>query len=182
MEIIRPDFKKAAKAIKEGKVLVCPTDTVYGLICDAANKKAVIRLYKIKRRPKSKPIPIFVSDIKMAKKFAEINWKQEKFLKKFWPGAVTAVLPSRGKKGTVGVRIPHYDWLLHLVEQLGRPLAETSANISGKHAAIEIKEVLRYFKNKKYKPDLVLDGGDLKPNKPSKVIDLTGKKAKILRK
>ena len=181
MEIIKPNLNKAIKAIKEGKVLVCPTDTVYGLICDFANKKAVERLYKIKKRPKWKLLPIFVKDIKMAKKLAYIDKKQEDFLKKVWPGRVTVVLKSR-KKGTIGLRIPNYSWLLHLVEQLKRPLVESSANMSGKTASTKIKDVLRQFQGKTYQPDLVIDAGDLPKAKPSKVIDLTIWPPKILRR
>ncbi|MBI2041655.1 MAG: threonylcarbamoyl-AMP synthase [Candidatus Nealsonbacteria bacterium] len=177
MEIIKPDLKRAVKAIKEGKVLVCSTDTVYGLICDAGNKKAVEKIYKIKNRPKSKLLPIFVNNIGMAKKLAKIDSRQEKYLKKVWPGPVTAVFHHKKP----GIRIPKYAWLLHLVEQLNRPLAESSANISGQPASTKIKDVLGQFEGKKYQPDIVIDAGDLPKAKPSKVIDLTIWPPKILR-
>jgi L-threonylcarbamoyladenylate synthase len=180
MEIIKPDLKKAVKAIKEGKVLVCPTDTVYGLICAANNKKAVDRLFKIKKRSRNKPIPIFVKDIKMAKRFAYINRNQEDFLKKIWPGKVTAVLKSKKKIKTIGIRIPDYRFILSLIKK-SFPLAESSANISGKPASTKIKEVIKQFKNQKYQPDLVIDAGNLLPSKPSTVIDLTIWPPKILR-
>jgi len=75
---------QTVEELKKGKVIVCPTDTVYGLIADATNKKAVEKIFKIKKRPKNKPLPIFVRDLKMAKKLAEIDKNQEKFLKKVW--------------------------------------------------------------------------------------------------
>lgn len=176
--MIKPNLSKAVEAIKSGKVLVCPTDTVYGLVCDAGNKKAVDKIYKIKKRPKNKLLPVFVKDIKMAKKFVKINSKQEKFLKKTWPGAVTAVL----KKEEPAIRIPNYKFVLELIERIGGPLTESSANISGKPASTKIKEVLRQFEGKKYQPDLVIDAGNLKPSRPSQVIDLTGPEPKVLRK
>ena len=194
MEIVKLDSQKAIKALRLGMVLVCPTDTVYGLICDAANKKAVEKIYKIKKRPKNKLLPIFVKDIKMAKEFVEINPKQEKFLKKVWPGAVTVVI----EKNKSAFRMPNHKFVLNLVKhagplaetslvidmigRLGRPLAETSANISGQPATTKIKEVLKYFKGRKYGPDLIIDAGDLKPAKPSQVVDFTGSKPKVLRK
>lgn len=180
MEIIKPDLQKAAEAVKAGKVLVCPTDTVYGLICGARNKVAAEKIYQIKKRPRNKPLPIFVSDIKMAKRFAVINKKQEDFLKKLWPGKTTVVLNTI-KNGTIGIRIPDNKFILDLVRRTGS-LAETSANISGKPATTKIKEVLKYFRGQNYQPDLVLDAGDLKPAKPSQVIDLTGPEPVILRK
>ena len=114
--------KKAVKSIKEGKVLVCPTDTVYGLLADATNKEAVSKLFKVKKRQIKKPIPIFIRNIKMAEKLAVINQEQEIFLKKVWPGKTTAVLKRRqgikifgmGKK-TIALRIPNYKFLNSLI-------------------------------------------------------------------
>lgn len=184
-------IKKVLKLIKERTVIICPTDTVYGLIADAANKKAVKKIFKIKKREKGKPIPIFVRDIKTAKKLALVNKKQEKFLKKVWPGKITVVLKRKkdcnlpeelfsGKK-TIGLRIPNYKLVNELLKKTNKPLTGTSANISGNPPSIKIKEVLKQFKTKKNKPDLVLDVGNLPKSKPSTVIDLTKKELKILR-
>ena len=195
MKILKTDqenfnqlVEKTVKAIKNGRVIVCPTDTVYGLIADATNKKAVEKIFKIKKRPKNKPVPIFIKDISAAKKLAKINEKQEAFLKSVWPGKITVVL-NRKKlrlyevdKKTIALRIPKYGLLLSLAKQLNCPLIGTSANISGRPASTKIKEVIKQFKNQKQKPDLVIDAGNLKPAKPSKVIDLTSLKPKILRK
>jgi len=173
--------KEVAKSIKNGRIIVCPTDTVYGLICDATNKKAVNKLFKIKKRPAKKPIPIFIKDIKTAKNLAKIDLDQEKFLKKVWPGAVTAVLKSKKGKKTIGLRIPNYQLILDLLKNVNHPLTGTSANISGKPPSIKIKEVLKQFASQKHQPDLVLDAGDLSRSKPSTVIDLTVLPPKILR-
>jgi len=180
MDAIKPDLKKALMAIKNGGVLVCPTDTVYGLIADALNKAAVEKIYKIKKRPKNKPLPVFVKDIAMAKKLVIINAEQEKFLKEVWPGQTTVVFNAKNG-GTLGLRMPNHKFILNLVRRAG-PLAETSANISSKPATTKIKEVLKYFRGRKYEPDLVLDAGNLKPGKPSQVIDFTGPELKVLRK
>ncbi|MBZ9572317.1 threonylcarbamoyl-AMP synthase [Patescibacteria group bacterium] len=202
MEILKvsPKNSKAVariviKLIKEGKVLVFPTDTVYGLLTDARNERAVKRIFEIKKRSKRKPIPIFVRDIKMAKNLAFINKPQEKFLQKIWPGKVTAVLKRRGNCGlpatlfgriqTVGLRIPNYKLLNDLLEKLNSPLTGTSANISGQPPSTKIKKVINQFnpppKNVGGQPDLILDTGNLNPSLPSTVIDLTNKKPKILR-
>lgn len=168
-------------AVKKGKVLICPTDTVYGLICDAANKKSVEKIFKIKKRPRSKPLPIFVKDLKMAKKLAVINKEQVKYLKKAWPGAITVILQKKDRKGTIALRIPNYKWLLSLIRQFKRPLAETSANISGQPASNKIKEVIRQFDGLKHQPDFVIDIGNLAKAKPSKIVDLTVDPPKVLR-
>jgi L-threonylcarbamoyladenylate synthase len=183
-------IKKAAESVKKGEILVCPTDTVYGLIADAANKKAVERLFKIKKRNPRKPVPIFVKDIKMAKKLVYIDKNQGKFLKKVWPGKVTVVLKRKKSKikaygadsKTIALRIPNYRFLNILLEKLNRPLTGTSANVSGYPASTKIKEIIDQFKNKKHQPDLIIDAGNLAKGQPSAVIDLTGEKIKTLRK
>jgi L-threonylcarbamoyladenylate synthase len=196
MKIVRSSDKNfleiAAEAIRTGQVLVCPTDTVYGLVCDATNEKAVENIFEIKKRPKKKPLPIFVKDIEMAKIFAEIGKEQEEFLKKFWPGKVTVVLKSKFQnpnfkiygvaEETIALRIPDHQVISYLLSVIGTPLTGTSANISGQPALTKISEVLKQFTLSRVEgPDLIIDVGDLPISKPSRVVDLTSKKPKIIR-
>ena len=181
-------IETALQLIKEGKVIICSTDTVYGLICDVTNMKAVKGLLKIKRRPKNKPIPIFVKDLKMAKKFAKIGKNQGKILKEVWPGKVIAVLKVKGRfpkgivcqRGKIGLRIPKYKLLNKILNKFKGPLAQTSANLTGKLTPAAIEDILNQFENKKYQPDMAIDAGRLS-GKPSKVIDLTVQPFKVLR-
>lgn len=181
-------IEELSEKLKNGEIIVFPTDTVYGLLADAKNKKAVEKVFKIKKRKKGKALPIFVKDIEMAKKFAFINKSQERFLKKFWPGKVTFILKRKKakiygvKKETIALRIPKYRLINLLLKKLNFPLTGTSANISGTPPSTKIKEVLNQFKNKKFQPDLILDAGNLKFSLPSTIIDLTKGKPKILRK
>ena len=139
------------------------------------------RIFKIKKREKSKPLGIFVKDIKTAKKYAFINKNQEKILKEKWPGKFTFILKKKpncglsllvGNKETIGIRIPDYKLVVGILNRFKKPIVQTSANISGQPAATRIKEVLEQFNSRQVKPDLVIDIGDLPKNKPSKVIDL----------
>ena len=192
MEIIKENsLEKALKIIKKGGVIVCPTDTVYGLLCDATNKKSVERIFKIKKREKSKPLGIFVKDIKSAKKCAFINKNQEKVLKEKWPGKFTFILKKKlncglsllvGNKETVGIRIPDYKLVIEILKKIKKPIVQTSANISGQPAITKIKDVLSQFERANIQPDLIVDAGDLPQNKPSKIIDLTNNKFKIIRR
>lgn len=197
MEILKinpKNFKKtvtfAVRCVKAGKVIIGPSDTVYGIYCDGRNERAIRKIMRMKKRSSKKAMPIFVSDIKTAKKFAKISKSQELIVKKKWPGSFTFVFESKrnlpavltpGKK-TIGIRIPKSKLLLSVLEIIKTPLAQTSANISDKPAATEIKKVIHYFQNQKCRPDFVIDAGNLKKNRPSKVIDLTAKKPKILRR
>jgi len=180
--------KEVIDFIRQGKIIVCPTDTVYGLIAKATDEKVVKKVFKIKKRQITKPIPIFVDSIKTAKQLAKINKQQEEFLRKVWPGRVTVVLERKKKKiygvakETIALRIPKYKMISLLLKKTKLPLTGTSANISGGPASYKIKEVLKQFKNQKERPDLVVDAGNLKKAKPSTIIDLTKLKPKTLRK
>ena len=194
MKILKKSFqnqKEIIKAIEEGKVVIYPTDTIYGLLADAASEKAVEKIFRIKKRPKNKALPVFVKDIRMAKKLAFIDKEKEIFLKKVWPGKITVILKARksnlvkavfGRGASIGLRIPDYDLINELLEKINKPLAETSVNISGKPASVKVKEILNQFKDRKNQPDLALNVGDLPENTPSTVIDFVGKRPKILRK
>jgi L-threonylcarbamoyladenylate synthase len=188
---MRRMISRIVKGLKRGKVILCPTDTVYGLVADSTNKRAVEKIFKIKNRPKNKPLPIFIRNLRMARELAEIDKEQERFLKKAWPGKVTAVLKKKTKKPnrriygvdrkTIALRIPNYKLVLDLIKKINRPLTGTSANISRKPPSTKVKEVLRQFKEEKYLPDLIINAGNLPKNKPSLVIDLTKEPPKILR-
>lgn len=180
-------LRKAVEFLRKGKVIVFPTDTVYGLIAEANNKKAVEKIFKIKLRQKEKWLPVFIKNINSAKKLAKIDKKQEKLLKSVWPGRTTVVLNR--KKGTklygvdrdnIALRIPNYPLLNKLIEKINKPLVQTSANISGKKPINDAEELVKQFK--KYKPDLIISAGKLKSNKSSRVIDITNPKIKIIRK
>jgi L-threonylcarbamoyladenylate synthase len=187
------NFKKTATqaidSINKGGVVVCPTDTVYGLLCDATNKKAVERVFKIKKSDRSKKFPIFIKDIETAKEVAFINEKQERILRENWPGKITFVLNGKDKRisflfaadHTIALRIPRHKLVNKILEKAGKPLVQTSANISGESAPTKIREVINYFKDEENQPVLIINAGNLPENKPSTIIDLTKNKTKILR-
>jgi L-threonylcarbamoyladenylate synthase len=185
----KENLKFAAECLKQGQVLVFPTDTVYGLICDATNEKAVERIFEIKQREKEKPLGVFIKDMAEAKKIAVINDSQKNFLKDNWPGPVTVILQAKKsalsglitQNGTIGLRIPDYRLLSLILKEFGGVIAQTSANISGRPATTRIKEVLEQFEGAEVQPDVVINAGDLPENKPSKVVDFSENKQKILR-
>ncbi|MFH1510006.1 MAG: L-threonylcarbamoyladenylate synthase [Candidatus Nealsonbacteria bacterium] len=188
IELKNVKIKELADTLREGLVIVCPTDTVYGMICDVRNKKSVNKLFKIKERDKQKFIPFFVKDIKMAKSLAKINKEQNAFLKKVWPGKITVILEKKKGKKLYGVdnkkialRVSDHKLIKALFRNINFPLSGTSANVSNKKSAINVKEVLDQFKGKKILPDLIIDGGRLDNRKSSTIFDLTVKPFKILR-
>ncbi len=165
MKVVKQNVRAAAAAaalLKNGGVVICPTDTVYGFLADASNKKAVEKIYKLKRRPKSKPLSLFVADLKMAKEIVEIDvsptfakasvGKQEKLLRGFWPGKVTAVLKRKPglklhglKKDTVAIRISNHSFLKQVLILTNKPLVQTSVNLASQEPLNSIESILATF-------------------------------------
>jgi len=181
-------IKEAIDIIKRGGVVAIPTDTVYGLVADATNPEAVCLVYAIKKRKNTKPLPLFVSSIAMAKNFARITAWQENFLQKVWPGKVTVIMQSRGvlplelnAQNTIGLRQPNSELAQELLLQTQVPLTSTSANLSGNISLRSASEVAQEFVNNKEQPDLLLDAGDLPYSRPSQVIDITQNIERVLR-
>lgn len=185
------NINKAVQILKQGGVVVYPTDTAYGLAVDATNGKAVKKLFRLKGRDFKKPIHVIAPSQSIIRSFARMSPLAKKIINKFMPGPVTLVLPLRaaGKSWqllsagtkTIGIRIPKYSTAQALVEALKRPITTTSANISGGGNAYSIAEVRKQFAKSKLKPDFYLDGGKLKKTKPSTVVSIINGRVKILR-
>jgi L-threonylcarbamoyladenylate synthase len=188
--IIKPSLSAAAKAaalLKKGKVIICPTDTVYGFLADASHKKAVDNIFTIKKRPTSKPLSLFIKNITMANNVAIINKKQSNILKKYWPGKYTFILEKKTNKkiygvdkNTVALRIPKHIFLQKLLKKIDRPLVQTSVNISKQETLNSLEDILAVFEKNKL-VSLIIDGGRIKNAKPSKIVDLISKKLTRLR-
>jgi len=170
----------AATVIYRGGTVIAPTDTVYGLLANAANEKAIEKIFAAKLRPKNKPLPIFVKNMAMAKKLAKISPAQEKFLEEKWPGKFTFRLNRKKEvklfgieENTVALRIPFHSFVNSLLEATNSPLCGTSANISGRPASGKIDAVLAQFRGNAVFPDLAINAGDLDKPSPSTIIDLT---------
>ena len=178
----------ALAALREGKVIVVPTDTVYGLVCDAAQEVAIELLFKIKKRDRTQVISLFVDSVEKAKELVQVGEQQDLLLRAFWPGAVTFVLKARVvlsalviKDGTLGLRCPDHSFVLELLRQFGAPLAQSSANLSGQPDSHTLEEVLTAFVGQNALPVLIIDDGDLGKHPSSRVLDITSLPPKILR-
>ncbi|MBI4226078.1 threonylcarbamoyl-AMP synthase [Candidatus Roizmanbacteria bacterium] len=177
--------------LNKAGLIVSPSDTVYGLLVDATNEKAVKKLIQFKNRQRGKPISIFVPDFSTLQGQVMIKKQQLRSVKELLPGPFTVILPSKHKvsplleseKGTLGVRIPDYQFIKQLVKKFGKPVTATSANLSGRPAHYSVHSLLNELpKKKKRLIDLIIDAGVLSRNKPSTVVDLTDAKIKILRR
>jgi len=195
MKIIILDKKNAnevARFLQAGKVIAYPTETVYGLGCDAFNGLANKKIFKIKGRASDKALPVLVSSVSMLKKYFKINNLAKQLINKYWPGPLTLVLDfnENGKKKFQSINKKNYSGAVRIsssaiatkiIKKLGSPLVSTSANPSGEPAALDTQTISRYFKNKKNKPDIIIEGGNLKESKGSTIVDARNGEIKILR-
>jgi len=183
-----PDKKiieKAAKILRNGGVVVYPTDTLYGLGVNASDSKAVLKVFKIKGR-ENKPVSIAVANLAEARKYAKFSPLALKIAKKFLPGPLTLILPSRlnlpkelnPNDEKVRIRIPDNKITLELIKKFKFPLTATSANLSGGKNPVIAKEAIKQIGDR---VDLVLDAGKCKYNKPSTVVDLSSAKIEVIR-
>ncbi|PKM92811.1 MAG: threonylcarbamoyl-AMP synthase [Elusimicrobia bacterium HGW-Elusimicrobia-4] len=175
--INKKDIKEIANELKNGKIAVYPTDTIYGIGTNAFCLSSVKKIYKTKRRDK-KPMPIFVDNIIKIKKIVKkISSGAEKLAKKFWPGPLTLVFETNelgtmlmGGRKNIAVRIPAHKVLLSIIKEINCPLIGTSANISGKKNCGCISDLdKKILKN----VDILIDGGIIKLGKPSTVLDVS---------
>ncbi len=175
--------------LKSTGLAIFPSDTVYGLLCDATNEQAVKKLIAFKNRPAGKPISVF-SCLKFIDQLVKINKEQKKIIEEILPGPYTLILPSKHKVsklleseiGTLGMRIPMYLYIEVLVNQFKKPITATSANIAGRSPHYSIESLLNTLTEKqKNLVDLVIDAGTLPKNKPSTVVDLSQSDVKVLR-
>ena len=175
----------AERALRAGQIVAIPTDTVYGLAADAFRTGASDRLFAAKRRPRDVDLPVLVSGREQAEELATgIPDIAYRLMERFWPGALTLVLPRNpdvvadlgDDEATIGLRSPDHDVALELCRRVG-PIATTSANLHGQPTATTAGEVERLFGST---VPVVLDGGTC-AGAPSTVVDCTGAEPKLLR-
>lgn len=175
------DVEKGKKVIKEGGIVVYPTDTLYGLGASVFKENAVKKVYEIKKRPYHLPLSIIVPSIEKIEEVAIVTELASTLAKNFLPGALTLVLkkkdiiPDIVAKEKIGVRIPDNDVARKLASI--EPITATSANIHGGDEPVTIEISKKQLGNK---VDMYIDGGKL-PGIPSTIVDVTGEELKIIR-
>jgi L-threonylcarbamoyladenylate synthase len=182
----RNDITKCASIVKNGGVIVFPTDTLYGIGCDPYDEKAVDKIFKIKNRDKINPLPILASSVVDIERIVLLSRTAKKLAQIYWPGALTIIVPLidkkisdnlRAGKMSVGVRVPNNVCVLSLLKDC-KYLTGTSANKSGEPGCKSFSEVLssslRGF-------DAILDGGEVEEGVQSTIVDLTGQRPRVIR-
>ncbi|MDD4381783.1 MAG: L-threonylcarbamoyladenylate synthase [Candidatus Dojkabacteria bacterium] len=183
-------IQKAIDVLKDGGLIVYPTETCYGVGCDATNDKALQKLLQYKKFRGSKPISIAVSDRNMVEEYVDINEMADNIYRNFLPGPITVISIGKGNlkapvvsaSGGVGVRYPDYQFTLDLIKEFGKPITATSANMSYRSAPYDIEKLIDNLPKKSLELiDIFLDAGQLSHNEPSTVLDTTLNELSILR-
>lgn len=177
---------KAAEIVRRGNVIAYRTDTLYGLGVDPHNAVAVNKLIDLKGREDGKPILLLISDPEVIPKFlTQTSTAFHELSERFWPGPLTLIGEARGElpreltagTGTLGLRLPDSKTLRDLVSACGGALTATSANPSGKPAALSAPEVESYFPQ----IDLIVDGGSVTATEASTVLEVLGSRPRLIR-
>jgi L-threonylcarbamoyladenylate synthase len=182
-----PLVRDIAAALASGAVAAYPTETFYALGAAALSKKAVEKIFRLKKRDPEKPLSFIASDMDMVREMvSSLPPAFTALAGEFWPGPLTLVLPAAagfperllGPGRTVALRIPPLDWLRAVVRELGEPLTATSANLAGAKEIADPLEVRAVFGGK---IDLLVDGGPAPGGRPSTIVDLTTDRPRVLR-
>lgn len=172
---LEQQIKKAIAVLKQGGIVVFPTETAYGLAADATNEEAVARIFDIKGRDEGKSLPLIAASREMVDRFAGISHGLERLATQHWPGALTLIVPVMGGRlasgvvrgGMVAIRVSSHPVARALSEGIGAPIVSTSANLTGQSACYSILDVHVQLGNA---PDMYLDGGALQPKPPSTIV------------
>ena len=187
-QIDETKIEEIANAIKEGKLIIFPTDTVYGIGTNAYNEEACKKIYEIKGRPSCKPLIILISDISMIEDLVEnISPTEQKIIEKFWPGPLTMKFKKR--KGIlpdiisavdeyVRIRLIKNGLIYKIIEKAEVPVVAPSANISGHPTGIKINNIIKELGGK---VDYILDCGDYKSDEPSTIVQVEDEKVVVIR-
>ncbi len=179
---------KAVEVLRNGGLIVYPTDTVYGLGCDLQNKNAIDRIYQIKRHALTKPLSFLCSDLKHISEYAKVTNHAFKLMKHLIPGPYTFILPATrlksipnsvvSKRKTVGIRVPDNNVCHAIIATLGNPIITTSVTDEQGEILSDPAYIAKYLG---FQVEIVLDAGVL-PTIPSTVVDLTEETPVIIRK
>lgn len=180
-------LKEVAKTIKQGGIVVFPTETVYGIGTNGLKENSVKRLYEVKQRPVNKPISLLVNSMDMINDIAqEITDLEKALIKEFFPGPLTIILKKKdtvpnivtANSKTVGVRMPSNKIALKLIEYAEVPIATPSANISGKPSGTNMEDIMKDFEEK---VDCYIDDGPSKIGISSTIVQVIDGVPHILR-
>jgi tRNA threonylcarbamoyl adenosine modification protein (Sua5/YciO/YrdC/YwlC family) len=178
-------IRKAVQVLRDGGIVVYPTDTAYGMGCDLFNKRGIERIYEIKRRSRTQPFSFICSDLSDISNYAVVTNYAYKIMKRLLPGPYTFILGASRlvpkillpKRKEVGIRIPDHEVCLSLVREFGGPIISTTVRLPDEEILTDPEIIEERIG---HSVDLVIDSGILSPEL-STVVSLVGNTPEIIR-
>ena len=175
---------RVVDVLNAGQLIGYPTDTTYGIGCDLFNKRAIEKIYTLKKKDRRKPVSILCSDLKDLSQYAVLSNAAYRILRRQLPGPYTFILPATPlvpkimltPQKMIGVRIPESQIIKEIVESLGHPMINTSARLDDGRILNDPDEIEKRFRGK---VEIVISGEC--PGEPSSIIDFTGEDPEIIR-
>ncbi len=170
LQITVEQIEKALEALEQGQVILFPTETSYGLGCDATNAQAVQRIFDMKGRSSAKGLPVLIASVEAAAMEIDFSDRARKLAEHYWPGALNIIGPiartstitdACHESGTQSVRMSSHPFTATLMRRFGKPLTATSANISGQDGMYSVQNAEALFAEQPDRPDVVIDAGVL---------------------
>lgn len=182
----KEEMDEVIECLEAGGVAAFPTDTVYGLGVVYDDENALNRLKEAKGRPENKPIPLMISNLKQIESVAVVTDKAKKLIQKFMPGAFTIILKKREDVpayvtngfDTIGIRMPDDEFILEMMNRIGKPLLVTSANMSGMPTGTTFIEVIEQLEGR---IDMIVKGM-CGFKESSTIVDVSTDAVKLIRK
>lgn len=190
-----PQFPALMRRLHAGNVIIYPTETAYALGGDATCQKTVNLIFKLKKRPKNKSLPLIAGSLAMVKKYCRLSAAEERLARRYWPGPVTLILKIKrlknsqiklskgvvGKDGAIAIRVSSHPLARLLSQKLGRPIVSTSANLSGKKECYSTKKIKKWINKLVNHKIIILDSGYLPERRPSTIVQVKKGEAEVLR-
>jgi len=179
----------AVKALKQGKLIVYPTDTAYALGADYLNSQALINIQKLKGRKQFKPLPLIASDLEQVNKLAKLTSAELELAEQYWPGPLTLLVKPRGElpyeltleQDLVAIRVPDNAVARQIAEKMNRPIVSTSINITKQPSIYQPSRIAELVPQAETYIELIIDGGVLPKIAPSTIAQVVGNHIKIHR-
>lgn len=183
---------EAVAILSGGGIVVYPTETSYGMGCDATNQEAVERIFAIKQRPVVKGLSTILPSLAEATQYIILRPYTRRLVEYYWPGPLTIVAPKsptsplsplceNGNDGTHAVRVSSHPVAAALANRFGKPIVATSANISGKPDVYDPAEILKAYENATEQPTAYIDAGVLPQTPPSTIVQVRPEGINVLR-
>ncbi len=190
LAVTTEQIDQAVEALKKGEIIVFPTETSYGIGCDATNESAVAKIFRIKGRERIKALPVVIASKERVKDYIELSPVVEELIELFWPGPLNIIAPSNpnspisslcAQDDSQSVRVSSHPFTATLVRRFEKPSVATSANLADEPSLYSVSDIKEALAGSDDKPDVFIDGGNLPKLPSSTTVRIVNGRVEVLR-